>query len=611
MQYVGRWVFAAGFSAALLAGCGGGSGTGNESTSEETSMLTVSLTDAEGDFLGYTVDVTSLKLERANGDTVETVPNSTRVDFAQYTDLSEFFTIATVPVGNYTGAELRLDYSNADIVIQDENGQALTAEAVDSDGQPITTLTVHIDFNDGKLLKVRPGVPATMMVDFDLDASNHILSTSPAKVEVEPFLVADLELDEDKTHRARGLLASTDTENNQFTLNVRPFFVKLTHYGSLNVHVTDSTGYEVNGVTFTGTNGLSALAALEAGTPVVAEGNVTAEGGYTATQVLAGSSVPWAGKDYVQGTVIKRVADTLTVRGYSVDTEDGFAVFNSDITVNLDTDVRVTRLNENASLLNKDDISIGAGISALGTLSGTGDALTLDTSSEDDLVRQWPTTLKGRVLGTASFTLDADFFNGRRAAALDFSGTGVSPASDSDPDHYRIDPNGLTLGNLSVNDIVKVKGYPASFGTVDSDTEDFTALSVIDLKTDTRGAGVGIRWTGETGGSVVSASDTQLVIDVSAATSSTFRVAGVDIGLDAGTGTVTLDALAASGKGRYAVKTRGVRGIQMFHSLTSLAAELDARVSAGQKMVALVSHGRYTGATNTLDTANITILFEQ
>jgi hypothetical protein len=66
---------------------GGGSGTGYVSNSGE---VIVALTDAEGDFASYTVDVLSLTLTKANGAVVEMLPLSTPVDFARYTDLTEF-----------------------------------------------------------------------------------------------------------------------------------------------------------------------------------------------------------------------------------------------------------------------------------------------------------------------------------------------------------------------------------------------------------------------------------------------------------------------------------------------------------------------------------------
>ena len=79
-------------AAVILAACGGGAGTsGNQdsgvtavcdpndaSTLAECGTVMVALTDANGDFLNYTVDVQSLTLETGNGRVVETLPSSTR-----------------------------------------------------------------------------------------------------------------------------------------------------------------------------------------------------------------------------------------------------------------------------------------------------------------------------------------------------------------------------------------------------------------------------------------------------------------------------------------------------------------------------------------------------
>jgi len=54
----------------ILTGCGGG---GSESQSGNGEVV-ISLTDAAGDFATYTVDVVSIKLTRADGTEVETLP---------------------------------------------------------------------------------------------------------------------------------------------------------------------------------------------------------------------------------------------------------------------------------------------------------------------------------------------------------------------------------------------------------------------------------------------------------------------------------------------------------------------------------------------------------
>src|SRR5258707_31229 len=84
----------------LLAACGGmdsgmgSSATGTSATptacgSSSCGASMVTLTDAKGDFLSYTVNLTSLQLQTAAGAAVETLPAVTKVDFSQLVDLTE------------------------------------------------------------------------------------------------------------------------------------------------------------------------------------------------------------------------------------------------------------------------------------------------------------------------------------------------------------------------------------------------------------------------------------------------------------------------------------------------------------------------------------------
>src|SRR5262245_29672358 len=147
--------FAALTCALLITACGGGGGSGMASPpasnnpqpastcGSDCGTVYVALTDADGDFMSYTVDVTSLVLERANGSTVETLPAATRIDFAQYADLTEFFTAATIPNGDYVAAKLRLDYTNADITVE-QNGAPVAARAVDASGNALGAVDVRV-----------------------------------------------------------------------------------------------------------------------------------------------------------------------------------------------------------------------------------------------------------------------------------------------------------------------------------------------------------------------------------------------------------------------------------------------------------------------------------
>ena len=62
--------------------------------------------------------MTGLTLEKANGAVVDVLPNSTRIDFAQYVDLTEFVSVATVPPGVYVAGTIHLDYSDAEVFVE-------------------------------------------------------------------------------------------------------------------------------------------------------------------------------------------------------------------------------------------------------------------------------------------------------------------------------------------------------------------------------------------------------------------------------------------------------------------------------------------------------------
>ena len=117
--------------AAFLTACGGGASTttegptaglgcdpGNAATHNECGTVIVGLTDADGDFLNYTVDVLSIELETANGRVVETLPRATRINFTDYVDLTEVVSARLVPPATYVAGTIRLDYSNAEIFVE-------------------------------------------------------------------------------------------------------------------------------------------------------------------------------------------------------------------------------------------------------------------------------------------------------------------------------------------------------------------------------------------------------------------------------------------------------------------------------------------------------------
>jgi hypothetical protein len=61
---------------AILTPGGGGNNPPPDCDAATCGEVVIGLTDAEGDFLSYAVDVVSIKLEKANGDTVQALPTA-------------------------------------------------------------------------------------------------------------------------------------------------------------------------------------------------------------------------------------------------------------------------------------------------------------------------------------------------------------------------------------------------------------------------------------------------------------------------------------------------------------------------------------------------------
>ncbi len=466
----------------LISGCGSSSSSG--SGASETGDVVIGLTDADGDFLTYTVDVVSLTLTKANGTVVETLPLSTTIDFAQYTEMTEFFTAATIPSGVYTHASMQLDYSNADIQVE-VNGESVSTEIQDRNGNPVTMLDVTVKLDNANKLLIVPGVPAHLTLDFDLEASNRVDTlVTPPVVTIDPFLVASVNPEQSKTHRLRGLLKSVDIDNETFQVFIRPFRIRQENknFGKITVATTSTTLYEIDGQNYEAGNGLEILSRQPAKTPVIIVGDLKLNSGslhrFEAKEVYAGTSVPWSNYDVVTGNVIKREVNTLTVRGMAILKENGGAAFNNNIIVELAPETKVTCQATVCGLADIDDISIGQKVTVFGSLSSRQlGSLALDATT--GLVRMLVTTIRGDVTLAQSgyLVLNLQSINHRNIELFDFTGTGTISNKDADPTNYEIDTGALNLVQIDPYDTVDVKGFVSPFGSA---PEDFDALTVIE-----------------------------------------------------------------------------------------------------------------------------------
>ncbi len=495
----------------LLVACGGGAGTdpaapvgsvecnpADPSTAAECGTVMIALTDADGDFLNYTVDVVSLELETANGRIVETLPRNTRINFTDYVDLTELVTIATVPPATYVAGTIRLDYGDAEVFVE-ADGASKEAVVTDLGGTPLSQTELRIQLSNRDQLRVVKGKPALLQLDFDLAASHEVdIAPTPATAASEQFIIAEVSPVDEKNIRVRGLLKEVSEDAMTYTVAIRPFHDRDGDFGEVDVHVTDDTEFEVNGEMFAGIEGLRALNAAGARTPTVAKGTLNvAERIFTADRVLAGSSVPGVDRDAVIGNIIARDGNFLTVRGATIIPSDRRAHFHDDVVVEVGPETRVFKDGDRVTDHSIDSLSIGQRVTIRGDLNrAETDAATPDVlfDATPGAVRMHITHLVGIVNtvvpGQTDITLHG--IDRRRVQIFDFTGTGASQEVDADPNNYEIATGSLTLANFAEGKPIVAYGFPNAFGAA---PPDFMGRTVIDY-TDVRSA-LGVGWGAE------------------------------------------------------------------------------------------------------------------
>ena len=495
----------------LLSACGGSAGTtandpvaavecdpANPATFAECGSVMIALTDADGDFLNYTVDVLSIKLETANGRIVETMPRKTRINFSDYVDLTELVTVATIPPATYVAGTISLDYGDAEVFVE-AGGVSKAAVVTDVDGSVLAQTELRIRLSNRDQLKVVKGRSALLQLDFDLDASHSVdIAPMPATAASELFIIAEVAPVDEKDIRVRGPLADVSEDGMTYTVAIRPFHDRDGDFGRMVVHVTDETEFEVDETTYVGVEGLRALSAAGMGTPTIAQGTLNvAERMFTANIVLAGVSVPGIDRDAVRGNIISRDGNLLTVRGATVISSDRRAHFHDNVTVEVGPDTRVFKDGHRPNDLSIDALSIGQRVTIRGTIAQTAtDALTptIHIDATIGAVRMHVTHLLGIVNtvmpGQTDITLHG--IDRRRVQIFDFAGTGTSADMDAAPDNYEVATGNLTLANFAAGKPIVAYGFPNAFGAAPAD---FAGSTIIDY-TDVRSA-LGVGWGAE------------------------------------------------------------------------------------------------------------------
>lgn len=602
------FMFAVLAAAVSVASCGGGGGGGSSSSAGE-GQLQVAITDAPGDFLAYDVSVTSITLKSASGAEVQTIPIASRIDFTQYTDLTELFNVLTVPVGTYSEVQLNLDYSDAEILIEGNAGEEIIPDVLDEEGVAVSSLSLQLQFPEGEALEVRAGRTAQLSIDFDLAASNEV-DVDNEVVTVGPVLFASTSFDADREHRVRGLLSSVDTAGDSFEVDLLPLYLRRGDFGEAEVQADADTVWLINGVEYTGVAGIDVLAALEEGTPIVVMGSVSDDSDeIVANQVYAGSSVPWAGREAVQGVVIARNEDQLTVRGRVIEVSDDEVDFSrfENVTVDLALTTAVTRQVLDSEGLDIDAISVGQRVTVFGELGEEEDGdYVMDASAGH--VHMEMNQVEGTVSDKAPFVLDLEKINGRSPDIFDFAGTGESLENDVDPADFEISTGALNLTNIDLDDFVKVRGYFNNFGAA---PEDFIAQTLVDPN-QYFGDRLLAYWNpSQNTDAILSIEEGSIELNTDEDAHGVLFVQISDNGVRAADPLALRLVADQDGLGHFAVKAFRDHQLEVFHRFETFEALITERDDAGQKLVGIEATGRYNAETEVFEVSNAVAVFKR
>lgn len=482
----------------------------------ETGQVLLAITDAEEDFLSYTVDIKSIVFTRDNGTQLEVLPTITAVDFVDYQEVTELFSVLNVPVGRYETIELTLDYGNANILIQNEAGESFNAQAQDPSGQPITEYVVTMDLTQSSPLVVSATRSSHLTLDLDLSASNTIVSFEPAVVQVEPVMVATASINEEREHRLRGVISEVNNDDPNaptLTLNIRPMRKKQGDYGKYELNLSEDTTFELNGEVLSLTDSIPVLTGLVGTEPVVVFGQVRVtqddqgadQATYHATQVLSGSSLPWAGKDGFKGMITSNAEGQLLISGLGLDSDAPHRTPLRNVPLLISDQTKIT--NRIGRDMGAEFLVPGQRFKAVGQLAEEGESSDFDASGEDSVIRILPSTLRARVIGYAdngNLVVEAKRINLRPFAWV---------RNMRRPFHtIQIDVSELDVITLEQGDWITTIGY---LNPADASAQ-FTAGAVIKHSIMTDKVGYVGHW-GETGTTpTVDTDNAQLTLDVTA-----------------------------------------------------------------------------------------------
>ena len=431
-------------------------------------IVWVTLSAEPGDFASYIVNVDSVVLTGKKVGSVTALATVERVDFTKLNDISELWGSANLPNDTYTKAVITLDYATAVINVL-VNGVPQKATVLDSAGTTPTTVALTVNLDPANVLTIDPTYASTsakrLAITFNLAASNQVnLATNPATVTVEPFMTATISAPDNKPIRVRGPLINSSVSFGTYTVYVRPFYDEVDSLGALAIFNNANTVYTISGTTYVGTAGLTALAQSSAGSTITAAYTTfeptltpsTTAGIFHSSYVIAGSTLEDVYTQGIEGDVIARSGNTLTVRGATliqntanttsyVSTPDAMVMVGPNTIVTADG-------NPGLKNLTYQSVSVGQHISARGIYSLPSSGVTTvdatgNSSTNTGSVRIQSSQLYGSTVsaGAGSVALNLLSINGWPSNVFNFAGAGASTAQDPSAANYLVNTGTIAV----------------------------------------------------------------------------------------------------------------------------------------------------------------------
>jgi hypothetical protein len=336
---------------------------------------------------------------------------------------------------------------------------------------------------------------------------------------------------------------------------------------------------------------------------------------FSATQVLAGSSVQGGGFDRVSGIVTGRSGNTFTIDDATLLTNAGVNSFIfGTTTVTVGSNTSVIEFGEGTTDSNGiAQISVGSLVYAFGTIgSVTTTSAALDASA--GRVRVGQSVASGLVTaqgtGGTTLTLNLAQLGGRSAASFDFAGTGSSSANDATAAAYVVNTGTADLANAGNGEPVQVTGYVLPFGTASSSGDFVEESGFLDYTT--INALLVLDWTG-TSSPFSSYNTSQIQLDaqnVGIGTrheiqigAQTFNIVG--IGTDpiiepSSTGTNTVFTIGHSTSGSY----------ESFNTFSSFITQLQTEMTGSVVATGITAVGQYASSSYTFSASSVTVYLD-